>query len=638
MSMFHESSVCPFLLPIRVSVIQSLDTEREAESIMKRFEVTSWSPGDQPQEEEEESEQEEENDEEGDIKMVEEEETELSDHSSFESKSSKSSKNIKMRRQNRGPRMPISQWDTRKVMLFLSRVDKKHAIKSTKSDHIQTFKRMDGRKLASLDLDDFEKIVADQKWAQIYFEETKKKVKEEDGRQRGNNSRKISNICADEITKHSETIVPSMNNYSESIATSMTNHSDTIASSSTKNTIDIAPSFTSAYNQNYLIQYLDGEQIIFVDPEIVSNVSHAPSRNDSEESDFEKVEDSEESDLDDPPIMPSGAFCDYTELGPMSFDLAGDTVSFSSTNQLTSSFIGLVESPEFQPLPEHLVDDNNNNHHNYIHIEDDNHLRHDHIHHRDLIHHHDHIDHIEDDDVDDDVEDDESSLPNLELLLPQTVPVHPRVKPSSDHTDALSSESPIHFSASSKTTSLNSSDAKSLPQYILFPPPPQLVKGTNHDFSNGNVNGNLNNDVLLLPKQEQRQKQHCSTSPPPNCPSSTTPPNEKSEKNHRGRSRTARPLWKFMLDLLVDEEHNPATVTWVDKDSMIFKVTNTKVLGALWGEEKKNPTMDFDKLSRAIRFYYGKNVFQPVTNKRLNYKFGESVRSSVRQWLVKSAF
>ena len=90
-----------------------------------------------------------------------------------------------------------------------------------------------------------------------------------------------------------------------------------------------------------------------------------------------------------------------------------------------------------------------------------------------------------------------------------------------------------------------------------------------------------------------------------------------------------------MLDLLQSPQHNPSVVTWHNIENMEFRVNDSTKLGAFWGKEKDNETMNFDKLSRAIRFYYKKNVFQPVANKRLIYKFGAHVKDSVRGRIAK---
>ena len=40
-----------------------------------------------------------------------------------------------------------------------------------------------------------------------------------------------------------------------------------------------------------------------------------------------------------------------------------------------------------------------------------------------------------------------------------------------------------------------------------------------------------------------------------------------------------------------------------------------------WGERKSKPNMNYDKLSRALRYYYDKNILSKVNGKRYAYKF-----------------
>ena len=40
-----------------------------------------------------------------------------------------------------------------------------------------------------------------------------------------------------------------------------------------------------------------------------------------------------------------------------------------------------------------------------------------------------------------------------------------------------------------------------------------------------------------------------------------------------------------------------------------------------WGERKSKPNMNYDKLSRALRYYYDKNIMTKVHGKRYAYKF-----------------
>ena len=41
----------------------------------------------------------------------------------------------------------------------------------------------------------------------------------------------------------------------------------------------------------------------------------------------------------------------------------------------------------------------------------------------------------------------------------------------------------------------------------------------------------------------------------------------------------------------------------------------------LWGIRKRKPNMNYDKLSRAIRYYYDKKIIHKVHGKRYQYKF-----------------
>jgi hypothetical protein len=40
-----------------------------------------------------------------------------------------------------------------------------------------------------------------------------------------------------------------------------------------------------------------------------------------------------------------------------------------------------------------------------------------------------------------------------------------------------------------------------------------------------------------------------------------------------------------------------------------------------WGAQKNRPTMNYDKLSRSLRYYYEKNIMQKVSGERYVYKF-----------------
>ncbi|KAM3614651.1 uncharacterized protein V6R79_017497 [Siganus canaliculatus] len=90
-------------------------------------------------------------------------------------------------------------------------------------------------------------------------------------------------------------------------------------------------------------------------------------------------------------------------------------------------------------------------------------------------------------------------------------------------------------------------------------------------------------------------------------------------------SRLANPgsgqiqLWQFLLELLSDST-NSNIITWEGTNGE-FKMTDPDEVAKRWGERKSKPNMNYDKLSRALRYYYDKNIMTKVHGKRYAYKF-----------------
>uniref|UniRef100_A0A3P8YB46 ETS transcription factor ERG n=1 Tax=Esox lucius TaxID=8010 RepID=A0A3P8YB46_ESOLU len=90
-------------------------------------------------------------------------------------------------------------------------------------------------------------------------------------------------------------------------------------------------------------------------------------------------------------------------------------------------------------------------------------------------------------------------------------------------------------------------------------------------------------------------------------------------------SRLANPgsgqiqLWQFLLELLSDSA-NSGCITWEGTNGE-FKMTDPDEVARRWGERKSKPNMNYDKLSRALRYYYDKNIMTKVHGKRYAYKF-----------------
>ncbi|GFN95857.1 erg protein [Plakobranchus ocellatus] len=78
-------------------------------------------------------------------------------------------------------------------------------------------------------------------------------------------------------------------------------------------------------------------------------------------------------------------------------------------------------------------------------------------------------------------------------------------------------------------------------------------------------------------------------------------------------------LWQFLLELLSDARNGPC-ITWEGTQGE-FKLVDPDEVARRWGERKSKPNMNYDKLSRALRYYYDKNIMTKVHGKRYAYKF-----------------
>ncbi|CAH1786465.1 unnamed protein product [Owenia fusiformis] len=80
-------------------------------------------------------------------------------------------------------------------------------------------------------------------------------------------------------------------------------------------------------------------------------------------------------------------------------------------------------------------------------------------------------------------------------------------------------------------------------------------------------------------------------------------------------------LWEFLSIMLDRPDLYHEFVVWEDKSDLTFRIINPTGLGFLWGIQKNRTTMTYEKLSRALRYYYKMGIIQKVPQKRLTYKF-----------------
>lgn len=94
-------------------------------------------------------------------------------------------------------------------------------------------------------------------------------------------------------------------------------------------------------------------------------------------------------------------------------------------------------------------------------------------------------------------------------------------------------------------------------------------------------------------------------------------------------------LWQFLLEILTDQEYT-SVIEWVSLtkiqyllyDNIIlnlffqvgesgeFKLNDPELCANLWGKRKNKPAMNYEKLSRALRYYYDGDMISKVQGKR----------------------
>jgi len=78
-------------------------------------------------------------------------------------------------------------------------------------------------------------------------------------------------------------------------------------------------------------------------------------------------------------------------------------------------------------------------------------------------------------------------------------------------------------------------------------------------------------------------------------------------------------LWQFLLEELMTPI-NAKVIAWENFEGM-FVINDPDELARKWGRRKNKPEMNYDKMSRAMRYYYGKQMMHKVEGKRYAYIF-----------------
>ncbi|XP_026774641.1 ETS homologous factor isoform X2 [Pangasianodon hypophthalmus] len=114
------------------------------------------------------------------------------------------------------------------------------------------------------------------------------------------------------------------------------------------------------------------------------------------------------------------------------------------------------------------------------------------------------------------------------------------------------------------------------------------------------------------------------TSPAPCSPD----PKRAHSRSHQVKKHNPRGthLWEFIRDILLNPERNPGLIKWENRSEGVFRFLKSEAVAQLWGKKKNNSSMTYEKLSRAMRYYYKREILERVDGRRLVYKFGRNAR------------
>ncbi|XP_063400425.1 ETS-related transcription factor Elf-3-like isoform X2 [Mytilus trossulus] len=138
------------------------------------------------------------------------------------------------------------------------------------------------------------------------------------------------------------------------------------------------------------------------------------------------------------------------------------------------------------------------------------------------------------------------------------------------------------------------------------------------------LSNNSCTDIPLLPPYHRTRPQSSVSSDEGVFMDEPVSPIEPKPKKGRrvGQGSKGNHLWEFVRDLLKDPSLNPTLLRWEDKEAGVFRFVQSEAVAKMWGRKKNNPGMTYEKLSRAMRYYYKRGILERVDGRRLVYKFG----------------
>lgn len=119
---------------------------------------------------------------------------------------------------------------------------------------------------------------------------------------------------------------------------------------------------------------------------------------------------------------------------------------------------------------------------------------------------------------------------------------------------------------------------------------------------------------------QENLQQHQTPAQPVVPPQPQGPPGPGEEPVETGTN--GRLLWDFLQQLLNDPQQRYSRyIAWKNRETGVFKIVDPPGLARLWGIQKNHLSMNYDKMSRALRYYYRVNILRKVQGERHCYQF-----------------
>jgi len=80
-------------------------------------------------------------------------------------------------------------------------------------------------------------------------------------------------------------------------------------------------------------------------------------------------------------------------------------------------------------------------------------------------------------------------------------------------------------------------------------------------------------------------------------------------------------LWQFLLELLDEPSAHSSCIRWESHDDGEFRMVDPEEVAQRWGKRRKRTNMNYDKMGRALRYYYEKMILAKIPGKKYTYRF-----------------